>query len=197
MGKGLWAVPDRSVRLGLSGFLVALALVWSAAATADQNDPRLDDLFALLAGNLTAAEARQVESQIWQIWYGYDGDNEEVDRLMAMGQFANRSGFIDLAYTFYSRVVEADPEFAEGWNRRATVNYLRGALEESLADIEQTLALEPRHFGALAGQGLVYLALNEPERALAAFEAALEVNPHLSGARANAETLRDLVGEAI
>ncbi len=197
MGRGFWAVPDRSVRLGLSGFLVALALVWSATATADQNDPRLDDLFALLAGNLTAAEARQVESQIWQIWYGYDGDNEEVDRLMAMGQFANRSGFIDLAYTFYSRVVEADPEFAEGWNRRATVNYLRGALEESLADIEQTLALEPRHFGALAGRGLVYLALNEPELALAAFEAALEVNPHLSGARANAETLRDLVGEAI
>jgi len=176
---------------------MALALVWSATATADQNDPRLDDLFALLAGNLTAAEARQVESQIWQIWYGYDGDNEEVDRLMAMGQFANRSGFIDLAYTFYSRVVEADPEFAEGWNRRATVNYLRGAHRESLADIERTLALEPRHFGALAGQGLVYLALNEPERALAAFEAALAVNPHLSGARANAETLRDRVGEDI
>ena len=185
MWRGVWA------------FLVALALGWSATAAADQNDPRLDDLFAQLAGNLTASQARQVESQIWRIWYGYDGDHEEVDRLMAMGRFANRSGYIDLAHTFYSQVIEADPEFAEGWNRRATVNYLRGALDESLADIEQTLALEPRHFGALAGRGLVYLALNEPERALAAFEAALAVNPHLSGARANAETLRDLVGEDI
>ncbi|MEM8586475.1 MAG: tetratricopeptide repeat protein [Pseudomonadota bacterium] len=190
-------MPDRGVLRGLCGLLVALAFVWSASAAADQNDPRLDGLFAQLAGNLTATEARRIENQIWRIWYGYDGDNEEVDRLMAMGRFANRSGFIDLAHSFYSQVIEADPEFAEGWNRRATVNYLRGALEESLADIERTLALEPRHFGALAGQGLVYLALNEPERALAAFEAALEVNPHLSGARANAETLRDLVGEDV
>ena len=177
---------------------MVLGLVWSSAAGADQTDPRLDGLFAQLAGNLSPAEARLIENQIWQIWYGYEGDNEEIDRWMAMGQVANRSGYLDLAHTFYTQIVEADPNFAEGWNRRATVNYLLGAHEESLADIDRTLALEPRHFGALAGQGLVYLALNEPERALAAFEAALAVNPHLPGARANAEALREsVVGEPI
>ncbi|MEM7442516.1 MAG: hypothetical protein AAF414_04185 [Pseudomonadota bacterium] len=184
--------------LGFRWLLGAVLLLVPAVATADQNDPELDVLFAQLSGNLDPAEARAIEGQIWRIWYGYAGDHEDVDRWMAMGQYANQNGLFDLAYTFYSHVVHADPDFAEGWNRRATVNYLRGALEESLTDIDRTLELEPRHFGALAGQGLVYLALEEPELALAAFEAALEVNPHLPGARANAETLREtVVGEPI
>jgi len=185
-------------RFAIATTIAAGVMAFSGAGFADQNNPQLDVLFAQLDGNLDASEARAIENQIWRIWHGYDGENDEVDNWMAMGQFANQSGQFDLAHTFYTQVVEADPDFAEGWNRRATINYLRGAHRESLADIDRTLELEPRHFGALAGQGLVFLALTEPERALAAFEAALEVNPHLPGARANAETLREsVVGEPI
>lgn len=184
---------------------IAIAAVFAGAislsnnaAVADQNDPQLDVLFTQLSGNLDTAQVRAIENRIWQIWHRYNGDNEDIDSWMAMGQFANRSGAFDLAHAFYTRIVEAEPDFAEGWNRRATINYLRGAHQESLADIDRTLELEPRHFGALSGQGLVYLALDEPELALAAFEAALAVNPHMPGARANAETLRaTVIGEPI
>ncbi|MFQ5902310.1 MAG: tetratricopeptide repeat protein [Candidatus Binatia bacterium] len=94
------------------------------------------------------------------------------------------------ALVSFNKVVEADPDFAEGWNKRATVYYLMGEFVASVRDIERTLTLEPRHFGALSGLGLIYLALGEDRLALEAFEAALKVNPHLPGAQAHAEEVR-------
>ncbi len=87
---------------------------------------------------------------------------------------------------------------AEGWNKRATVHYLMASHQESLGDIERTLALEPRHFGALSGRGLVNLALGREEAALQAFEAALQIYPHLPGAKSHIKALREkLKGKAI
>ena len=91
-------------------------------------------------------------------------------------------------------IVAIAPGFAEGWNKRATVHYLLGNYDKSLTDIAETLALEPRHFGALSGRGLVYMALEEEELALDSFEAALEVYPLAHGARHNADALRDRLG---
>src|SRR3546814_20777188 len=85
------------------------------------------------------------------------------------------------------------PGFAEGWNKRATVHYLLGNYGESLADIAETLALEPRHFGALSGRGLVYLRLEDAQRALDAFEQALAIPPNLPAAALNAEELRKML----
>ncbi len=95
----------------------------------------------------------------------------------------------------FEQIVVLAPEFAEGWNKRATVHYLMGSYEESLKDIEKTLSLEPRHFGALSGRGLVYSALERDALALESFEQALEIHPNMPGARYNAEALRRKIGD--
>ena len=83
------------------------------------------------------------------------------------------------------------PDFAEGWNKRATVHYLMGNYDKSLSDVAKTLALEPRHFGALSGRGLIYIELEDEKRALEAFEEALAIHPNLVSAAINAKALRE------
>ena len=181
----------------LLAFLWMLACALAAgAASADQNDPRLTDLFARLRAVSGPEAARPIEHSIWAIWFEHS-DNA-VALLMHRGiEEMNRGDNLKALGTF-DQVVKIAPDFAEGWNKRATVHYLLGNHEESLGDIEKTLTLEPRHFGALSGRGLVYTALDQPEPALAAFEAALDVHPHMTTVRINAEALRrDLEGRAI
>ncbi len=172
---------------------VLLASVLSLTALAGQDDQRLTDLFDRLQTTENPAEARTVESLIWSIWVAYDGDGREVERLMRDGALAMRLRKHDRAEAVLTEVTERAPGFAEGWNRRATARYLAGDYSGSVADIRRTLQLEPRHFGALSGLGLIYTELEEPGNALAAFEAALKINPHLPGARANIEFLRGLL----
>ena len=169
---------------------MALCLA-ASAAEAGQDDDRLDALFARLQETADPAEARVVERLIWSIWYAYDGAATEVHVLMLAGEQASRRRDYAAAERIFDRVVELDPGFAEGWNRRATVRYLRGDYVGSIADIRVTLGLEPRHFGALSGLGLCFMALQDHEQAVAAFEAALSINPHMSTARAHVEALRD------
>jgi tetratricopeptide (TPR) repeat protein len=97
------------------------------------------------------------------------------------------------ALQHFSSLIQRSPGFAEGWNRRATLHYLRGNYASSARDIKQTLLLEPRHFGALSGLGLIMIRLREPDAAIVAFEKALAVNPHAANVRYHLERLRDLV----
>jgi tetratricopeptide (TPR) repeat protein len=90
------------------------------------------------------------------------------------------------------------PSFAEGWNKRATVYYLMGDFKASVGDIEHTLELEPRHFGALSGLGLIYMNMGKDQAALRAFRKTLEINPHLPAIRERADELaKKLKGEPI
>jgi tetratricopeptide (TPR) repeat protein len=159
----------------------------TAHAVAAQDDPRLDTLFKRLAAATDAHEAEIVENAIWTIWH-QSGD-ADVDALLAYGIRAMAGGLNELALQAFTEVTRRAPRFAEGWNKRATVNYMMERNEDSIADIEKTLALEPRHFGALSGLGLVNLALGRDEAALEAFRRALAVDPHLPGA---AERIREL-----
>jgi tetratricopeptide (TPR) repeat protein len=95
-----------------------------------------------------------------------------------------------MAIDAFTQVTQIAPDFAEGWNKLATVHYLTGDYQDSLDEIGHTLELEPRHFGALSGLGLVQVELNHTEQALDAFERALDVYPLMQGARMNADTLR-------
>ncbi len=177
--------------------IIALALLALAlAAQAAQNDARLDGLFERLGAATNPIEAGLVEEAIWQIWL--ISNDARANRLMAKGIGAMNRGDNATALASFDEIVNILPGFAEGWNKRATVRYLMGSHEASLGDIGRTLALEPRHFGALSGRGLVNLALGREEAALKAFEAALRIYPRLPGAESHIKALREkLKGKAI
>ncbi|HMB75619.1 MAG TPA: tetratricopeptide repeat protein [Kiloniellaceae bacterium] len=175
-------------------FLCAVAaghLQPALPAAADQNDARLDDLFVQLKGTEDFEHARRVEISIWRIWTASNDD--AVNTLMVEGTTAMTDRDLHRALRYFDQVVAIAPDFAEGWNKRATIYYLLGDYEASLADIEKTLEREPRHFGALAGRGLVLISLNRPQEALEAYEEALAIHPHLIGALQNAEILRKIL----
>jgi tetratricopeptide (TPR) repeat protein len=165
-----------------------LALALAGGATADQTDPRLDGLFAQLQATQSPLEARALESLIWDAWLSTDDD--DVRLLVRQGTAFLAQGEFALALAAFNGVVERAPTFAEGWNKRATVFFLMDDYDSSVADIERTLALEPRHFGALSGLGQIYLGLDRKALALKAFEAALRIDPHLVGVREAVEALK-------
>lgn len=129
------------------------------------------------------------EDALWQVFLR-SGD-PEADRLTQEGIHRMHQGDLAEAVELFSRAVARAPNYAEGYNKRATAYYLMGRSVESIEDCERTLALNPWHFGALSGAGLNSINLNQPRRALEFFERALAVHPHLEGARRNAEMLRE------
>lgn len=172
----------RAITLALLSALLPLQ-----PASADQNDPRLDELFARLQTVEDETTAAELTRRIWRLWR--TSDSALVEEAMERGARAIVANRLVRAERWFDQVVEMSPDYAEGWNQRATVRYLRERYAESAADIRRTLLLEPRHFGALAGLGLVYMELGRDAAALDAFRRALTVNPHLSGARENIELL--------
>jgi tetratricopeptide (TPR) repeat protein len=171
---------------------VALGVLLGAAhmlAVADQSAPELDMLFARLSGAETVAQAAAVERRIWDLWL-QSGDSV-VDAMLLRGIDAMQSGDLDLAVEQFSRVVERAPRFAEGWNKRATAHFLRRDMAASVADIERTLALEPRHFGAVSGMGLIFLDRGDLVGALGAFERVLEIHPRSTSARVHLHQIRE------
>ena len=109
-----------------------------------------------------------------------------------------QAGNLSAAEEIYTEVIDLMPEFSEGWNRRATVRYYLGDLSGSLADIEETLRLEPRHFGAIWGLGMILGAQRDFERAILAFERLLEIKPNSRDARPRIELLKqELARESV
>ena len=164
-----------------------------APAFADQNDPQLDELFVKLHEAQDVGTAKEIERRIWNLWLAHP--DEAIKGLMDAGQVQMRLRDYRTALKTFEMMVDLAPDFAEGWNKRATIHWLLGNYRDSLADIDKTLALEPRHFGALSGRGLVYAALEEWELALESFESALEVYPQMTGPRVNADRIRLILEE--
>ncbi len=155
---------------------------------ADQNDPRLDDLFNELLETADEQRAAEVTRSIWAIWH--EVTDEETTKLMQQGIGAMQNRRFSEALEAFNRVVDISPEYAEGWNKRATLYYLIGDYTNSAEDVKQTLLLEPRHFGALSGLGLIYMELGNFDAALEAFQQTLEVNPFASGAQQNIDYIK-------
>jgi tetratricopeptide (TPR) repeat protein len=168
--------------------LLAVLLLAPLSAWAAQGDPRLDDLFAKLEAAPNAEAAKPLEAEIWQVWAASPSPTVEV--LLGNGSLALGQDEHAKALEIFTALVETAPDFAEGWNKRATVHFHLGDLLASVEDIERALLLEPRHFGALAGLGTIMERLNDKPKALAAWERALAVNPHIEGGQ---EKLRELV----
>jgi tetratricopeptide (TPR) repeat protein len=168
---------------------VLILLAYSLASPADQNDPALDDLFEQLAVTTSDEEASNITREIWQRWTANDDPN--VSQLMQIGIRALNYSTYRKALQSFDRVIEIAPEFAEGWNKRATLYYHIKEYRRSIDDIKKTLRLEPRHFGAWSGLGLVSIAQENYTGALAAFKKALSINPHISNIRRYVQKLED------
>ena len=162
---------------------------------ASQTDARLEALFERLASPEAAVDLARSENAIWQIWL--ESHDEVVDQWMAGGIRALNRRELLQALAHFDAAIEAAPEFAEGWNKRATVHWLMGSFDASLADIGRTLALEPRHFGALSGLAMIHEAQGRVFEALEALEKLIRVHPQMPGLRAWIDQLTRALGDPI
>jgi len=160
-------------------------------AQADQNDNRLDTLFGRLQQTESLDEASGIVEQIWVVWTEIDDQEAYGEMLEGVKAMAHQD--FDAALATFDGVVNKFPKFAEAWNKRATVYYLMGRFEESLSDVDATLDLEPRHFGALSGKGLILMSVGDYPHAIKAFEHALEANPHMPSVRMRIQKLHEVL----
>ena len=157
-------------------FIVSISLLFaSKIALADQNDPRLNNLFKKLNETENQDEIRDLISDIWNIWY--EVDDPKVIEYFEKGIQAMNLRNYPLAIRFFNNLIEEDPNFAEGWNKRATVHFMMGNFDQSMQDIIKTLELEPRHFGALDGMGLIFIHQGQFQQAIDVYDKMLEIFP--------------------
>lgn len=177
----------------LSGFRRLFAIFFSllvvAPLGADQNAPELPDLFAQLQKAADQSEASRLESLIWQHWLV--APDESSEKLIEQISQAMSGSDLAIALELSSELIESNPEYAEAWNKRATIHYLLGNHSQSVADIRETVALEPRHFGAISGLGLIFLNDSNFTAALEAFEQVLLISPASASARRSVDRLRN------
>jgi tetratricopeptide (TPR) repeat protein len=150
-------------------------------STAEIRSDMLDRLFARLGKATNKEEAQTVEQAIWKLWMTSDSPTAEI--LLAQAVKASAAGDNETALKILDGLIDVHPEFMEAWNRRATVYFLMGRYAESLADIDQVLAREPRHFGALSGLGMIKRKLGDLAAARTAFGDALAINPNMDGVK--------------
>jgi len=127
--------------------------------------------------------AATAEAVLWRAWCR--SGSSETDRIFRSGIDAMQQGRLEAAEAEFTRVIEIAPDFPEGWNKRATVRFMRKDYTGSIADCQETLARNPNHFGAASGQGLCHMSLNEFREAAVCFRRALEIHPHLDAVRHN------------
>ena len=172
----------RFLRLITLSLFLCLSAGPSFYAQAQESDAVLKGLFTSLQEVDDRGDAARIVAEIWARWSTHPSE-QALTAMLTRGVVMMGQGDYVHAEALFTTIIEKDPTFAEAWNRRATLYYMQGKVAASRSDIAQTLALEPRHFGALAGLGLIELSQGNYERALRAYEEALAVNPHL--ARAN------------
>tara|TARA_S200000501_G_scaffold4976_1_gene4279 strand:+ start:121 stop:714 length:594 start_codon:yes stop_codon:yes gene_type:complete len=172
-------------------FIFIVFFLFSNLSYADQKDGRLNNLFDQLFLSNNNMEASLILSKIWDIWAIAESEKTQIifndaNQLMERGKFENA---IDL----FSKVIDESPDFAEGWNKRATVYFLIGDLNKSISDIEETLSLEPRHFGALDGLAEIYLLKDDLLSAAATYKKILEIIPSSKKSQDRLKLINDLL----
>lgn len=161
-----------------------------AASPASAQTQILDELFAelLIADENTWED---VEKKIWSEWS--KSGSKAMDHLLERGRAEMDKGDVDKAIGHFSALIDHAPEFAEGWNARATAWFVADRYGLSISDIRQTLILEPRHFGAMAGLGMIMERMDRPEAALRIYQEAEKIHPNRPDVKAALERLKDKV----
>ena len=180
----------RYFRKAFAPIVIAAHLALSPNAFAIKEDIILDDLFATLQEVQDQGDVARIVAEIWSRWSTHPEDESITSRLNRGVTMMNQGDYVH-AEALFTDIIALDPDFAEAWNKRATLYYIQGNLAASRADIAQTLALEPRHFGALAGLGLIELSYGRYDEALRAYEQAAAVNPHMAQANEMIKSLRE------
>jgi tetratricopeptide (TPR) repeat protein len=142
---------------------------------------QLDKLFARLIKSKDASDAQRIEQSIWELWM--TSDSPTADALLAQAMKASAANQTAAALTILDNLIAVHPDYAEAWNKRATVYFLIGRYGDSLKDIDKVLELEPRHFGALSGLGMIRRKQGDLAAARAAFTEALGYNPHMEAVK--------------
>jgi tetratricopeptide (TPR) repeat protein len=153
--------------------------------------PNLDFLFGALKVAPDAASAKAIEDRIWGLWLASNSDTANL--LMSRVKEAIAAQDLDLALQLLDATVEVAPRHVEAWNRRATLHYMKREIGAALMDLRQVLALEPRHFGAMSGLGLILQDLGEDKRALEVYRRAIAIHPHLPRLPDLIKTLKEKV----
>lgn len=167
----------------LAACLILFMPVWQSTQAQDKLDDEqyrrsmLDGLYSVLSRSTSELEAQQVEHIIWSIWLR--SGNEEVDAIIDELLDARSEQEYETALELTNRIIELKPDYAEGWNQRATVEFLLGDYQGSLDDIVETLKREPHHFGALSGRAYIQLKQGKNREAIQTINAALEIHPFL------------------
>ncbi|WP_349775092.1 tetratricopeptide repeat protein [Frigidibacter sp. SD6-1] len=170
----------------LWGAVMAIFLLESALAQQESHEEQMNRLFAELADPDNERWER-AQNQIVAEWE--KSGSPAFDLLLKRGEEAMEAGDFEAAIDHLTALTDQAPDFAEGWNARATAFFLTGRYGPSVADIQHVLALEPRHFGAISGLGLILQELGRKEQALKAFRASLAIHPHQDGISQAAEAL--------
>lgn len=180
----------------LRACLAAVAgLILSASVHAQNNgsSTMLDTLFAKLQTATDPSAIQSLEAAIWEQWTMVPGDAER--QLMMRGIAEMQQQELQSALVTFTRLIDQAPQLSEAWNKRATVQWLLGNFTASIADICETIKREPRHFGAYSGLGMIRAQMNEPGRAVAAFQLAKKYNPHIAGLDDEIARLKAMGGE--
>ena len=160
-------------------FYIIIFFTYSFFSYADNNhQKKIDKLFNQLKNETSYQKSKEIETKIWELWTTHPSKNN-LTALMADGSFYMSQNKLETAYKTFTQTIELDPNWAEAWNKRATVLYLMGKYELSQADIDKVLEIEKRHFGALSGQGLVQTALNNYQKAIDSYIEAHKVHPNM------------------
>jgi len=173
----------------LASFIFLFALLTIQPVFADQTNVELDNLFSDLKAAQNSETGQAIAQQIWALWL--ESDDQTIDELVAQGMNEVSKGNLSRGRDIFTDITKRSPNYAEGWNKLATVNYMMGDVEASLKNIKETLKLEPRHFGSISGRGLCYLKQRRWQSAMIEFKAALDVHPWLLDAQRNLKLLED------
>ena len=158
---------------------------------ADERRKQLDKLFNELKIN-NPALTFEAEQKIWEIWSTHPKKNE-LTLMLSEGSTLVKDDKLNEAVNIFTKVIELDPSWAEAWNKRATVLYLLGEFQKSQNDIDKVLELEERHFGALAGQGLVNIQLKNYDKAITSYEKAQKIYPTMKSPKIMIKEIKELI----
>ncbi len=193
--KEIYPKNHLNMRVIFKILIVSISLLFaSKVALADQNDPRLNNLFKKLNETENQDEIRDLISDIWNIWY--EVDDPKVIEYFEKGIQAMNLRNYPLAIRFFNNLIEEDPNFAEGWNKRATVHFMMGNFDQSMQDIIKTLELEPRHFGALDGMGLIFIHQGQFQQAIDVYDKMLEIFPFSVKTMDKKERIQSIISQS-